>query len=144
MITQASNYSRRRTTDRIMRGLTIGATLLALIPLFLILGYVLIRGAGALSLDFFTQAYKPPAISASGTVASSGGVLHGIVGSLLIVGVAMLIALPIGVLAGVFLAEYPANTVATAVRFCTDVLSGAPSIVVGVVAYVLIVQRTHQ
>jgi phosphate transport system permease protein len=144
MITSASNYGRRKWADRLMRGLTVAATLLALIPLFLILGYVLYRGAGALSIDFFTKAYEPPVADASGQIANAGGVLHGIIGSFIIVGVALLMALPIGILAGVFLAEYPANSVATAVRFCTDVLSAAPSIVVGVVAYVLIVQRAHQ
>jgi len=144
MITQAPNHARRRWADRAMRALTVFATLLALVPLFLILGYVVARGAPSLSVAFFTQAYQPPVVSASGTVGTAGGVVHGIVGSLLIVGVAMLIALPIGLLAGVFLAEYPGNSVATAVRFCTDVLSGAPSIVIGVVAYVLIVQRTRQ
>jgi len=144
MITQAPNYQRRKWIDRLMRGLTVGATLLALIPLFLILGYVVIRGASALNLAFFTQAYEPPVVEASGEVANAGGVLHGIVGSLVIVGVALLMALPIGLLAAVFLAEYPANLVSTVVRFCTDVLSAAPSIVVGVVAYVLIVQRTRQ
>src|SRR5262245_1247918 len=144
MITQAPNYTRRKWADRFMRGLTVGATLLALVPLFLILGYVLVRGASALNLAFFTQAYEPPVVGAGGTVGNAGGVLHGIIGSLLIVGVALLMALPIGILAGVFLAEYPANSVATAVRFCTDVLSAAPSIVIGVAAYVLIVQRTHQ
>jgi phosphate transport system permease protein len=144
MITHAPNYTRRKWADRLMRGLTVAATLLALVPLILILGYVIVRGAGALNLNFFIQAYKPPVISASGTVGTAGGVLHGILGSLLIVGVALLIALPIGILAGVFLAEYPGNAIATAVRFCTDVLSGAPSIVIGVVAYVLIVQRTKQ
>lgn len=144
MITQAPNYRRRKWTDRLMRGLTIGATLLALVPLFLILGYVVVRGASSLNLAFFTQSYQPPVISLGGEVTSSGGVLHGIVGSLMIVGAALLLALPVGILAGVFLAEYPANSVATIVRFCTDVLSGAPSIIVGVVAYVLIVQRTRQ
>lgn len=127
-----------------MRGLTVGATTLALIPLFLILGYVVLRGASALNLAFFTQAYEPPVVGAGGAIGNAGGVLHGIVGSLLIVGLALLMALPIGILAAIFLAEYPANSVATAVRFCTDVLSAAPSIIVGVVAYVLIVQRTHQ
>lgn len=144
MISQASNYARRKWADRLMRGLTVAATLLALVPLFLILGYVAVRGASALNLAFFTQAYKPPVVSVGGTVGNAGGVLHGIVGSLLIVGVAMLIALPIGLLTGIFLAEYPSNSVATAVRFCTDVLSAAPSIIVGVVVYVLIVQRTRQ
>ena len=144
MITQAPNYNRRKWADRFMRGLTIGATLLALIPLFLILGYVVVRGASALNLAFFTQAYEPPVVGTNGEIGNAGGVLHGIVGSLLIVGVALLMALPIGLLAAIFLAEYPANPLATAVRFCTDVLSAAPSIVIGVVAYVLIVQRTRQ
>ena len=144
MITQAPNYARRKWADRFMRGLTVGATILALIPLVLILGYVFVRGIGALSLAFFTQAYEPPVVGAAGAVSNAGGVLHGIIGSLLIVGLAMLMALPIGIMAGVFLAEYPGNSIATTVRFCTDVLSAAPSIIVGVVAYVLIVQRTHQ
>jgi phosphate transport system permease protein len=144
MITQAPNYNRRKWADRFMRGLTVGATLLALIPLFLILGYVVVRGASALNLAFFTQAYEPPVVGTSGEIGNAGGVLHGIVGSFVIVGVAMLMALPIGILAAIFLAEYPANPVATVVRFCTDVLSAAPSIVIGVVAYVLIVQRTRQ
>jgi len=144
MITQAPNYNRRKWADRLMRGLTVGATLLALIPLFLILGYVLVRGASALNLAFFTQAYEPPVAGANGEISNAGGVLHGIIGSFVIVGVALLMALPIGIMAAVFLAEYPANPIATAVRFCTDVLSAAPSIVIGVVAYVLIVQRTRQ
>ncbi len=144
MITQAANYSRRKWVDRFMRGLTLGATLLALIPLFLILGYVVVRGVGALNLAFFTQAYEPPVVGAGGDISNAGGVVHGIIGSLIIVGLALVMALPIGILAAVFLAEYPTNSVATAVRFCTDVLSAAPSIIVGVVAYVLIVQRTHQ
>ncbi|MBU6334393.1 MAG: phosphate ABC transporter permease PstA [Chloroflexi bacterium] len=76
-------------------------------------------------------------------VSSGGGVLHGIVGTLLVTLVGLLLALPVGLLAGVFLAEYDNNWLATATRFCTDVLSGAPSIVIGVVAYILIVQQTR-
>lgn len=144
MIHQIPSYRRRKTTDRIMRGLTAVATLIALVPLFLILGYVLFRGIGSLNVAFFTETYRPPALSFGGEIQAAGGVLHGIVGTFMIVGAATLIALPIGILAGVFLAEYPSNSVATIVRFCTDVLSAAPSIVVGVVAYVLIVQRTRQ
>ena len=113
MITQAPNYARRKWLDRFMRGLTVGATLLALIPLFLILGYVVIRGAGALNPAFFTQAYEPPVVGAGGEVGNAGGVVHGIIGSLIIVGLAMLMALPIGILAAIFLAEYPSNSVAT-------------------------------
>jgi phosphate transport system permease protein len=72
-------------------------------------------------------------------VPATGGVFHAIVGTLLITAAALLLSLPIGLLAGVFLAEYPGNSIATFVRFCCDVLSGAPSIIVGVTAYVLIV-----
>ncbi len=142
MITSAPNYTRRKWVDRFMRGLTVGATLLAMVPLFLILGYVFYRGIQTWNVAFFTQAYEPPVVSTTGEVTSTGGVLHGIVGTFMIVGTALLMALPIGILAGVFLAEFPSNTFANVVRFCTDVLSAAPSIIVGIVAYVLIVQRT--
>lgn len=141
VIRTASNYGSRKNIDRFMRGLTVAATVLALVPLFLILGYVLVRGASGLTPAFFAEAYKPPKMSLDGAVESSGGVLHGIIGTLLITGTAMLIAAPVGILAGVFLAEYRSNAFANIVRFCTDVLSAAPSIVVGVVAYILIVQR---
>jgi phosphate transport system permease protein len=72
-----------------------------------------------------------------------GGVFHAIVGTLLVTSLAVLIAMPIGILAGVFLSEFPGNSVATVVRFACDVLSGAPSIVVGVVAYILIVNARN-
>ena len=128
MITQAPNYARRKWVDRFMRRLTVGATILALIPLVLILGYVVIRGAGALNVAFFTQAYEPPVVGAGGEIGNAGGVLHGIVGSLIIVGLALLMALPIGILAAIFLAEYPANGIATAVRFCTEAQTTSTSI----------------
>lgn len=141
IVINAPNMGRRRAVDRLMRGLAIGATLLALVPLMLILGFVLVRGFSSLNLAFFTQPYRPPTLSLNGAVQAQGGVLNGIVGSILIVFWATLIALPVGMLAGIFLAEFRSNTVATVVRFCTDVLSAAPSIVVGVVAYALIVVR---
>lgn len=188
--TNMRSFGRRRVADRALRGCTVVATALAIVPLVLIIGYVLIIGGGALNLNFFTQTYKPPVpvdsgidpitgLPASGgidpvtglpadfaglgaeadssgaatppaaaiqesdlsQVAAQGGVLHGIVGTALVTLVGLLLALPIGLLAGIFLAEYPANPVATVVRFCSDVLSGAPSIVIGVVGYVLLVQR---
>lgn len=185
------SYARSRMIDRIMRGLMVMATLVAVVPLVLILGYVIVRGGQALSVDFFTQTYRPPlavndasmavpaepapvdplaptadpadpfagidigGLAGAGTTdpaagaqqtdlaaeTPQGGVLHGIVGTLMITGLSLLIAIPIGILAGVFLSEFPNNVVATVVRFACDVLSGAPSIVIGVVGYVLIVQR---
>ncbi|MDI3339727.1 MAG: phosphate ABC transporter permease PstA [Sphaerobacter sp.] len=99
------------------------------------------RGGGTLSVDFFTETFRPVTIGARG---GAGGVLHAIVGSALIVGAALLLATPVGILAGIYLAEFRGGAAATVIRFCTDVLSAVPSIVVGVTAYVLIVQRTRQ
>lgn len=175
--TNMPNYGRRAAADRALRGCTVIATALAIVPLFLIIGYVLVIGGSALSWEFFTQTYKPPVAVESGggidpatglpldfgavdpatglpldpaaepaepatvEVESAGGVLHGIVGTLMITITGLLIALPIGVMAGIFLAEYPNNSLATFIRFASDVLSGAPSIVIGVVGFTLIVQR---
>lgn len=136
-----ARYRRRRNADRIMRILTIVATALALIPLFLIIGHVLFQGASAFSIEFFTSDYKVPELSLTGEVGSAGGIRHAIVGTLMIAGTATLLAVPIGVLAGIYLSEYGTGRFATIVRFCTDVLSGAPSIVVGVVVYVVLVER---
>jgi phosphate transport system permease protein len=127
----------------IMVGMTVAATLAALVPLILIISYVVIQGAGALDLAFFTETFKPVTLG-QGQDASRGGVLHAIVGSFLIVGVALVMAVPIGVMAGIYLSEYPGTTASTVIRFCADVLTAMPSIVVGVVAYVLIVQRTSR
>jgi phosphate transport system permease protein len=82
------------------------------------------------------------AAPAAAPAQSTGGVIHGIVGTLLVSLVSLVIALPIGILAGIFLSEYPDTGFSTFVRFCSDVLSGAPSIVIGVVGYVLIVRTT--
>ena len=131
---------RRRAVNQLMVGLTAGATLLALLPLVLIIAYAIHRGIGALSAAFFTETFKPIQF---GSDAAQGGVLHAIVGSLLITGAALVMASPIGILAGVFLAERQSGMLTGAVRFCNDILSAMPSIVVGVTAYVLIVQRTR-
>lgn len=134
-------YRRRVWVNRLMLGLTIGSTAVALVPLVLILTYVVRQGVGALSVGFFTETFRPVTIGVAG---GAGGVLHAIVGSALIVGAALLLAAPLGILAGIYLAEYRSGPAATVIRFCTDVLSAMPSIVVGVTAYVLIVQRTRQ
>lgn len=118
--------------------LTVLATLISLIPLVLIILYVAEQGIGSLSLDFLTHTFRPISF---GTTSSGGGVLHAIVGTVIIVGFSLLLAAPIGIMAGIYLAEYPGNSASTVIRFCVDVLSAMPSIVVGVTAYVLIVQR---
>ncbi|TVR72706.1 MAG: phosphate ABC transporter permease PstA [Sphaerobacteraceae bacterium] len=135
-------YRSRTMINRFMLILTIGSTGVALIPLVLILSYVFQQGIGAWGVEFFTETYRPVTLG-EGTV-QVGGVLHAIVGTMIIVGVALLIAVPLGIMAGIYLAEYPGNRSSTIIRFCTDVLTAMPSIVVGVTAYILIVQRTQQ
>ncbi len=132
-------YRRRIMVNRLMLILTVLATVAALVPLILIIAYVAQQGVGAMSIDFLTKTFRPVTFGASST---GGGVLHAIVGSVLIVALALAIAAPIGIMAGIFLAEYPGNSASTVIRFCVDVLTAMPSIVVGVTAYVLIVQRT--
>ncbi|MCX7598685.1 MAG: phosphate ABC transporter permease PstA [Armatimonadetes bacterium] len=104
----------------------------AVLPLVLVLYHVVRNGASALNLDFFTK--LPVPIGESG-----GGMANALVGSLLLIGAASLVGVPVGVIAGFFLARQLSGRFAFWVRFAADVLSGVPSIVVGVVAYELIV-----
>jgi phosphate transport system permease protein len=108
------------------------SVLIAVLPLVFILVNLIIKGAGSLSIDFFT---KMPAPAGE----SGGGVAHAIVGSLLMVGTACLIGIPVGIGAGIFSAEYPGSKLATVTRFVADVLNGTPSIVIGVFAWTWIV-----
>jgi phosphate transport system permease protein len=136
--TLGRRYRRRVFVNRMMLVLTVVATAISLIPLVLIILYVAQQGIGSLSIDFLTKTFRPITF---GSTSTGGGVLHAIVGSGLIVGLAVLLATPIGIMAGIYLAEYPGNSASTAIRFCVDVLSAMPSIVVGVTAYILIVQH---
>jgi len=113
------------------------AVLLALVPLAMILFYVISHGATALNWAFFTQLPKPV-----GEI--GGGMGNAIVGTLILIGIAALIAVPVGVIAAVHLAEYGGTRFASAVRFSADVLNGVPSIVVGIFAYGLVVLPVHQ
>lgn len=135
-------YRRRTLINQFMLVLTVGSTAVALVPLVLILAYVFQQGIGAWDASFFTDTFQP--ITSVAEDVETGGVLHAIVGTLIIVGVALLIAMPVGILAGIYLAEYPGNRAAIVIRFCTDVLTAMPSIVVGVTAYIVIVQQTEQ
>jgi len=115
-----------------MLGLTGLATLLALIPLIWIIASVLINGAPALSVDFFTQTFAP-------TDVGGGGILHAIVGSGILIGLASLMAIPVGVLGAFYIANHQNTPLGLAMRFGTDVLSGLPSIVVGLFVYTIAV-----
>lgn len=122
----------RRWRSRVMVGLLVVATVLSVLPLFLILGTVIVKGAGSINLDFFIR--RPVPAGEAG-----GGVVHAIVGTLMMVGVASLIGLPIGIGAGIFASEWPGTRLAKVTRFIADVMNGTPSIVVGVFAWAWIV-----
>jgi phosphate transport system permease protein len=122
----------RKLKDLGMLLLMIGATTIVLVPLVLILFHTIKSGAGAISIDFFTQIPKP-------TGEAGGGMANGLVGSTLLLLLASAVGLPIGVLGAVFLAEFGGNRIATAIRFGADVLAGVPSIISGMVAYTLLV-----
>jgi phosphate transport system permease protein len=102
--------------------------ILAVLPLLVILGTLAVKGAGSINLGFFTRMPVPAG-------ETGGGVAHAIVGTLLIVGAACVIGLPIGIGAGIFAAEFAGTRLATVTRFVSDVLNGTPSIVVGVFAW---------
>lgn len=124
----------RRFKSNVMTGVLMACVLAAVLPLLFILGTLMIKGAGSLSLDFFTRMPAPAG-------ETGGGVAHAIVGTLLMVGTACLIGIPIGIGAGVFASEYPGNRLAILSRFVADVLNGTPSIVIGVFAWTWIVAR---
>lgn len=127
----------RRIVNVIMLGLTGLATLFALVPLAWILVEVFARGSQALTLDFLTQSFAP--VSQGG-----GGVWHAIAGTLILIGLASLMSIPLGILAAFYVVERPDTSLGLAVRFGTDVLSGLPSIVVGLFVYTLLVAgRTY-
>ena len=125
-------YRRRILFDKLARGACVFATLLALIPLASVLIYATAKGIGGLSWDLFTALPKPV-----GEV--GGGFGNAMLGSLLLVGLACAVAIPVGVLAGLYLSELGNTRLAQAVRFSADVMSGVPSIAVGIFVYTLIV-----
>jgi phosphate transport system permease protein len=108
------------------------STLIALVPLVLILYRTISLGLSALSWEFFTELPKP--VGEPG-----GGLANAIVGTGILVGLGSLLSLPIGIMAGMYLSEYGKNPFGHTLRFLTDVLNGIPSIVTGVVAYALVV-----
>jgi phosphate transport system permease protein len=123
----------RRTTNIAMLGLTGLMTALAIVPLAWIIFEVFARGSSAMSPAFLTDTFKP-------TSMGGGGVWHAIVGTGIIIGLAALFSTPVSILAAFYVSEHPNTTLGLAVRFGTDVLSGLPSIVVGLFVYAIMVQ----
>lgn len=130
---QHKQNARRKTTNAIMLSMTVVMTLLAVIPLFWITGYVIYQGGQYINLDFFTQTARPMGMA-------GGGVLHAIEGTIIITILSSLFAIPPGVLAAFYAARYPNTPLGVALRFSTDVLSGIPSIVIGLFVYAVMVK----
>jgi phosphate transport system permease protein len=124
--------AKRRATSGLMWVAAVLATLGALVPLAMVLYYVAAQGLPALNLAFLTHMPKP--VGEPG-----GGMANAIVGSLILIGLASAVGLPIGILGGIYLAEFGNNRFGWAVRFAADVLSGVPSIVIGIFAYAVVV-----
>lgn len=123
----------RKAVNNLMLTLTGVFTIVTVSILFLILGYLVYYGGRSLDWNFFTKLPLPP-----GEI--GGGMANAIVGTLEIVGIAALIGLPVGFLAGVYLSEFEDKVFASAVRYVSDLLNGIPSIVVGLLGWALLVR----
>ncbi len=123
---------RRRITDHFMTGVAVLTVFLVLVPLFAIFAYLVYRGVGSVNWAFLTQTPKP--VGEAG-----GGMANAIVGSAFILALASILGVPLGVGAGIYLAEYGRNRLGDIIRFTADVLNGVPSIVIGIVAYSIVV-----
>jgi phosphate transport system permease protein len=133
---QRGGSSRVQITDRVVRALCVLATVIALVPLGSILSYVVVRGARGLTWEFFTSLPHP--VGEPG-----GGMGNAILGTMELVGLACLIGVPVGIAAGLFLAQFGNGRAGWIVRFAADVLGGVPSIVVGLFAYSILVRPMH-
>ncbi len=130
------SYLKRRILNKFMLFLSYGSAAFGVVILFLILSYIIIKGASSINLDFFIKLPKP-------TGETGGGIANAIVGSFIVVGTASLIAIPVGVMSGIYLAEFGKNKFAFLIRYFADVMNGIPSIVTGIVAYVFVVVPMH-
>jgi phosphate transport system permease protein len=129
------NSMRRKLMNRLVVALAVAATALVLVPLVAILIYLLFKGASSLNLNFFIKVPAP--VGQEG-----GGMANSIAGSAVVLFLASLMGIPIGIAAGVYLAEFgQGKMLANAIRFTADVLNGVPSIVMGIAIYALIVMR---
>lgn len=133
-IANSSTFGRRKLVDKVMTAVAYVCAFLAFIPLVAITFEVVRRGLPAWDLDFFT--------GLPSTYGDGGGMSNAIVGSVIIVGMAGLMAIPIGILSGIYLAEYGDNRLGGALRFVADVMTGAPSVVIGILAYAVFVVAT--
>ncbi len=128
---------RRRIVDHAMTGVATLTVILVLVPLIAIFGYLVYRGIGSINWAFLTQTPKP--VGEPG-----GGMANAIVGSAFLLTIASLVGVPLGIGAGIYLAEFGRNRFGDSIRFTADVLNGVPSIVIGIVAYsIVVLQQRH-
>jgi phosphate transport system permease protein len=128
---------RRRIVDHAMTGVATLTVILVLAPLIAIFGYLVYRGIGSINWAFLTQTPKP--VGEPG-----GGMANAIVGSAFILTIASVVGVPLGIGAGIYLAEFGRNRFGDSIRFTADVLNGVPSIVIGIVAYsIVVLQQRH-
>ena len=130
-IADTGRYNRRRIVNAIMTGLTASSAIFTTAILIIILGYIGFRGVSSLSFEFLTDTPKP--------VGEGGGIGNAIVGSAMMTALAAIIGLPVGIAAGVYLAESGKSWFGKTVRFLADTLIGIPSIIVGIFVYTLVV-----
>ena len=126
----------RKIVNKLMTILIIVAVILAVIPLVLILGDVIVRGVPAISIGFLTHLPTGPSFS-------GGGIANTIVGTFTMVGLGLLISVPIGVGAGIFFSEYSSSKISTVAGFMNDVLTGFPTIVIGLFVFIILVSTTR-
>ncbi|MBI5630067.1 MAG: phosphate ABC transporter permease PstA [Elusimicrobia bacterium] len=126
------SLKKRQRVNKIMFAATAVCAGVSILSLFCILGYIAYKGFSSLSWSFFTRLPKP--VGETG-----GGIANSILGSVKIVGLASALGIPVGILGGVYLAEYGRGLAGFCIRYAADVLSGVPSIVIGIFAYALIV-----
>jgi phosphate transport system permease protein len=127
-----TSAGRRKMLSSLFVAFCAGAVILALIPLGFIVFFVVSQGVQALNVDFFT--HMPTPVGEAG-----GGMANAIAGTLILAGLAALMAVPIGVVSGIYVSEYAGTRFASAVRFAADTLNGVPSIVIGMFAYAVAV-----
>src|SRR5688500_4516192 len=127
----AKALTRRRFVRSLVAGLTAACALTAIVLLLIILSYIGVRGISSLSLQFLIDTPKP--------VGEGGGIGYAILGSFLMTGLASIIGLPIGIAAGVYLAEYGNGWAGRIVRFVADTMTGVPSIIVGIFVFTVVV-----
>src|SRR5438270_12655852 len=127
---------RRQLSNYFFTGLAASLSLIVVGALVAIFAYLIIKGAGSLNWSFLTQTPKP--VGETG-----GGMANALLGSIMILGIASLFGIPVGIGAGIYLAEFGRNRLGQLVRFTADVLNGVPSIVIGLVAYGLVVVQQH-